>query len=123
MNPEVRDRWTTALRSEEYPQGTNYLKRINLAGATQYCCFGVLAELCEVPEKRPGQEGPNIFTFRTSIGPIPEMHAPPREWCESLGIPVDIRNRLMDMNDATGDYSGNESMTFSEIADWIDEYL
>jgi len=40
MNPEIRARWTAALRSGTYKQGEGYL-RIN----DGYCCFGVLCEL------------------------------------------------------------------------------
>jgi hypothetical protein len=40
MKPEIRDRWTAALRSGEYEQGCLYLLNHN-----KYCCLGVLNDL------------------------------------------------------------------------------
>jgi hypothetical protein len=40
MNPEIKARWTAALRSGEYQQSTEYLHYKN-----GYCCLGVLCEL------------------------------------------------------------------------------
>jgi hypothetical protein len=40
MNPEIKARWTAALRSGEYPQGTNYLR-----SEDGFCCLGVLCDL------------------------------------------------------------------------------
>ncbi len=40
MNPEIKERWITALRSDEYRQTTNYLNRNG-----GYCCLGVLCEI------------------------------------------------------------------------------
>lgn len=40
MKPEIKARWTQALRSGEYPQTTETLKDDD-----GYCCLGVLCEL------------------------------------------------------------------------------
>lgn len=41
MNPDIKERWITALRSGEYEQGTATLRGID----GKYCCLGVLCEL------------------------------------------------------------------------------
>lgn len=40
MNPEVKDKWIKALRSEEYPQTDSCLK-----DDKGFCCLGVLTDL------------------------------------------------------------------------------
>ena len=40
MKKEVADKWTKALRSGKYEQGTNYLVH-----ADMHCCLGVLCKL------------------------------------------------------------------------------
>lgn len=40
MNPEVKDKWTKALRSGEYPQTDSCLK-----DDKGFCCLGVLTDL------------------------------------------------------------------------------
>ncbi len=42
MNPEIRDRWTAALRSGQYPQGKEMLRTPD-----GWCCLGVLCDLAE----------------------------------------------------------------------------
>lgn len=41
MNQTIKAQWTAALRSGDYPQGTNALKRVGGG----LCCLGVLCEL------------------------------------------------------------------------------
>jgi hypothetical protein len=45
MNPEIRARWTAALRSGDYPQGLKTLRQVRDGGEYEYCCLGVLCEL------------------------------------------------------------------------------
>lgn len=40
MYPAIKQLWITALRSDEYPQGTGKLQ-----GDGKYCCLGVLTDL------------------------------------------------------------------------------
>jgi hypothetical protein len=44
MNKEIATKWVEALRSGEYNQGKNYLKR-KTGDETSHCCLGVLCEL------------------------------------------------------------------------------
>lgn len=45
MNPEIRARWTAALRSGEYQQGLEALRQVDEDGDYEFCCLGVLCEL------------------------------------------------------------------------------
>jgi hypothetical protein len=46
MNPEIKTRWVTALRSGNYRQGTRKLAhKEDKADPMQHCCLGVLCEL------------------------------------------------------------------------------
>lgn len=45
MNPEIKRRWVEALKSGEYAQGTDYLRKTDYDGVTRYCCLGVLCDL------------------------------------------------------------------------------
>jgi len=40
MNPEVKQKWIDALRSDKYEQGSHKLRSV-----TGYCCLGVLCDL------------------------------------------------------------------------------
>lgn len=40
MKPEIKELWLKALRSGEYKQAKNYLRRND-----QFCCLGVLCDL------------------------------------------------------------------------------
>ena len=41
MNPEIRARWTAALRSGDYQRGSGYLHTWD----DRFCCLGVLCDL------------------------------------------------------------------------------
>lgn len=46
MNPEIKAKWLTALRSGEYRQGRNVLKQqFDENDAPQFCCLGVLCDI------------------------------------------------------------------------------
>jgi hypothetical protein len=60
---EVIKRWTEALRSGKYEQGTKHLKQLAPDGkSVQFCCMGVLAELAQQ------DGGPAFETEPTSWG-------------------------------------------------------
>jgi hypothetical protein len=44
--PFIRQLWLDALRSGQFRQGAGFLKIRRFEGEPNYCCFGVLAELC-----------------------------------------------------------------------------
>lgn len=48
MNPEIKAKWVTALRSGEYQQGRVHLRD----GDNNFCCLGVLCDIA-VKEREP----------------------------------------------------------------------
>lgn len=59
MNPEVKEKWLSALRSGEFTQGKNLLHKVNPETQEEtYCCLGVLCAIAvkdgviEAPLKR-----------------------------------------------------------------------
>jgi hypothetical protein len=47
MNPEIRARWTTALRSGNYQQGSGALREKTAHNGEKLCCLGVLCVIAE----------------------------------------------------------------------------
>ena len=45
MNKEVKQQWVAALRSGEYKQGKNALRRQYEGEDAEFCCLGVLCDL------------------------------------------------------------------------------
>lgn len=45
MNPDVKAKWLTALRSGDYVQARNDLLSTDGTGEKAYCCLGVLCDL------------------------------------------------------------------------------
>lgn len=68
MNPEWKEKWIKALRSGEYEQGVNRLKRDG-----KFCCLGVLCDISGMAE----WEG-NAYMGNESILPY--------ELAEKMGI-------------------------------------
>lgn len=69
MKQELRDKWTAALRSDDYKQCQNTLRRVKPYKPTvpSYCCLGVLCEVAEQPfrYKRLGAMG--LTSFNQSL--------------------------------------------------------
>ena len=113
MNPDLKARWTTKLRSGEYLQGKGALRQ-RAEERDLFCCLGVLCEIA-VDEgavhrsEKPGAIGWH-YSYDEEGGVLPIGL---EEWS---GISFDDRQDLMNMNDAHG-------KTFSEIADWVDANL
>ena len=51
MNKEIKQKWIDALKSGKYKKGKNFLRLSNENGDNQYCCLGVLCELCNISSK------------------------------------------------------------------------
>lgn len=113
---ELKERWTTALRSGEYKQGRSVLRD----DSDRYCCLGVLANICGLQWIPAGGD------YAT---PVRNADGYSRQWIsgsELLPPPVKaalnqlhehrrVEVALADMND-----SGSK---FPAIADWIDHNL
>lgn len=91
MKQEIKDRWTTALRSGQYEQGTAML----MDDEGRHCGLGVLCDVL----------GREVLPFGSD-----DNHG---ELYGLIGEMLPDFGTLMRMND-------NMGMTFAEIADWID---
>lgn len=115
------DKWLTALRSGEYQQGKNALKRIDQNGNVQYCCLGVACDLinpkwADSPDNYQ-QEANSQYGFygwfadtlmESSYGSSEVIDLP-----FLSDLRYDVGKQVADMND--------NGATFLEIADWLEE--
>jgi hypothetical protein len=97
MNPEWKELWVAALRSEVYPQGHHTLK-----GADGYCCLGVLAHLAaeHIQAEDNGwvvDEGPGHLTVEADAKPSQTILPPALQ--EYFGLDSDTMFVLTGMND------------------------
>lgn len=105
-------RWSQTLRSNTYQQGHGMLKLVNPDATASYCCLGVLAST-EFPQHFDESSGkfacplPNSRTVFSGYGFLPEF-----VFTAYTGLPINIMDRLMQMND--------RGFTFDEIADILD---
>ena len=112
MNPQIKQKWVSALRSGDYQQGRNYLRTDN-----GFCCLGVL---CDLYGKENNVEwnfvnnGHN-YEFEEFESYLPSSV---RKWAGVEGYNFLVNNgteTLSELND-TGS-------TFEQIADFIEEHL
>lgn len=122
MNPEIKKRWTDALRSGKYEQGSS---RLNLKDE-QYCCLGVLCELAvedNIVTKDFSNEITGVIKYIENDARGESGTAlPPSvvwQWADLESISVEIEGRyhrsLTEINDSMVGYN------FDKIADLIDE--
>ena len=132
MNPTVKAKWVAALRSGEYTQSTGRLKTEG-----GFCCLGVLCDLHHKETNSPGWKQPHTDQGSTSY----QYYASPRTTdLSSYGtsLPQDVRDwadlpssspvvtykngseELASLNDGSDELP---SLTFTEIADLIEEQL
>lgn len=52
------------------------------------------------------------------LGPYQESEELPMEWWARLGVPLEVANRVVQMNDGL---RGQKKTTFKKIADYIEE--
>ena len=131
MNPELKAKWLTALRSGQYDQGRHRLRTDD----NHYCCLGVLCEVSNVgkwkfrPHLRPGDEdfdpqdgdwvyfAPSIRTPSATVQMEGLLAVEYEEfWIgEYIGEGSEIIGEAMEMND--------HGRSFDEIADYLEEAL
>ena len=121
MDAELKAKWIAALRSGEFKQGKNYLRR---GGA--HCCLGVL---CEILKDQVGGEWlptnamfPNVgasFAVRDDYGRTSGANDfLPYKVASSVGINHYQMEKLAELND-----NPDGGLGFHEIANYIEEYL
>lgn len=122
MNPQIKKRWTDALRSGEYKQGKGLLRT-----GDKFCCLGVLCELAvqdKVVQRVPcDKDDGRVFEYGNSAdlnndgfyhtGVLPDSVA---EWAGVNPRGKYDRGWLAQDNDARG-------LTFGQLADIIDREL
>ena len=111
MNPQIKQKWVSALRSGDYQQGRNYLRTDN-----GFCCLGVLCDLYGKEnnvEWEIDEVDGYLYEKNSTLLPLSVM-----EWADVDGQNADINNgteTLAALND--------RGSTFNEIADLIENHL
>ena len=120
MNQEIKTKWVAALRSGDYKQGTDYLKKDDC-----YCCLGVLCEISKletgfgidenkIENKMKNNTGNEIDGNKTIANTI-------QDWaglkCKSGGF-VLIGGEIISLAQ-----HNDKGRTFLEIADAIEAQL
>ena len=101
MNPELKQKWTEALRSGRYQQTNGYLR-----DSCGYCCLGVL---CDIVDPNGWSLDEWAEENRHRIADDNELGA---TGCLTVGLEDDAETHVIEMNDG--------GTPFTEIADWID---
>lgn len=125
MKQEIKELWTTALRSGEYKQGRGKLHWRN--DPNEYCCLGVLCVLAAAAEVCTAV---NLFECVAYDGEINYLPESVQQWA-GLGSknPIIDGASLSILNDGEGDiengtdYRGYRRSSFTEIADAIERGL
>jgi len=102
MDPELKTKWLTALRSGDYKQGTYELRTFD----NNYCCLGVLADVSELGEWTAERDWLLGGLVRSNHhGSLPDDM-----------VAFQAQNKLIEMND-------HFEKSFTQIADWVEENL
>jgi hypothetical protein len=113
MDAEVKRKWVDALRSGDYEQGMNRLRRGN-----RYCCLGVLCSVAIPGEWRRDHsrtEGDDVFIFRTPDGDVEYSISDNSGILTGIGLTEPQEADLITMND-------KQDADFNKIADYIEEH-
>lgn len=115
MNQEIKNKWVAALRSGDYRQGKNALRK-----GEYHCCLGVLCEIAVaegVVQQGIDHHGDSLY------GPDEEYSFLPREVIKWSGF--EVRNPYVEYEGDTHSLAGlnDKGKTFSEIADIIEAQL
>jgi len=112
MNPQIKQKWVSALRSGDYQQGRSYLRTDN-----GFCCLGVLCDLYGKENNVEWNLANNGHNYKFQDK---ESHLPPSvvEWSG-------IADSNPYVNGGIGTLSGlnDRGSTFNVIADVIEEHL
>lgn len=124
MNPEIKARWVSALRSGEYKQARN-----DLCADGAFCCLGVL---CDLYERERGIDGWRFGKGSNPSSYLGSLGTPPKEVCEWAGLnghnpKVLIQGRLAGLASHNDGEETEDDVrpgrTFAEIADAIEAQL
>jgi hypothetical protein len=113
MNPQIKQKWVSALRSGKYQQTQRRLHDEN-----GFCCLGVL---CDLYGKENNVEwdlannGHNVYVFQDMVGCLPVSV---KEWADL----EDCNPRVDDQTDSLIGLN-DTGCTFEQIADVIEKQL
>lgn len=113
MNPEIKQKWLTDLRSGEYEQGQGCL----LSTTGKYCCLGVLCKTIDKGFFAPGVTQPSmnkagVHGVLYNYKDYPTFGSLPPELRREVGITDTQMYELARMND--------NGHSFEQIADHIE---
>lgn len=124
MNPEVKQKWITALRSGEYQQTTHRLK-VEHESECAFCCLGVLCDLYlkDYPaglnvEKVFGPNDGKEYSYDKSLVALPDKVMSWAGLGSYMGASVTIDGHL-----STLASHNDRGVTFDQIAQAIEENL
>lgn len=107
MKKEIKAKWVAALRSGDYIQGSGQLRDFE----NNFCCLGVLCNIHAI-------ENPDFAATQSQLelydGRVWDLSPKLVKWSG-----LDDYDILVSMND--GDENGQGSLSFNEIADYIEE--
>ena len=134
MNQEIKKKWLNALRSGDYKQGRDVLRRVGRDGEDRWCCLGVLCDIIDKKgwDKTPSTNSTNTtaptYLYKTGIGR--QYHEAECSVPESVAKLAGIDNVFVDCENGDRTVRAHlESMndvkkySFKKIADWIEENL
>lgn len=139
IDPEIKELWTTALRSDAFLQGKKSLKIIRRdelgKRIIRHCCLGVLCEITGM-EELPSS-CPNLYDLDFGFPDDPDDHNStvlPYQLAAGVGFISDSNSPMVNPSFYYPDNLGNTQshsladlndagLTFSQIADVIDYFF
>ena len=110
MNPQIKQKWVSALRSGEYQQTQRYLRTDN-----GFCCLGVLCDLY-------GKEN-NVEWNLANNGHNYEFQEEPERLPLFVVEWAGVENDNPEICETSLSGLNDTGSTFNEIADLIEEHL
>ena len=96
FNKTIYNKWIKALKSNKYAQGKGILLR-TVNGRKQYCCLGVLGNLCNISQSRLRRHGLLKDLVEFKLNPSTDFFTR-----------ISLQEKLAEMND--------NGKTFTQIA-------
>jgi hypothetical protein len=118
LNPTVKTKWLSALRSDKYIQGQEQLCQLNSDKKEMHCCLGVLCEVLigmgvPLKKKKTNSEGSFVFHYKNDGGYGGNIPAGLRE---QVGFSSEVEESLISLND-------DKDKSFKQIAQKIEKIL
>lgn len=104
MDPTLKERWVTALRSGEYQQGQGVLRTTD----DHFCCLGVLCDLIDRDAWSQGDDLTEPWDHRGAYG------FPTQDMLNQVGLDLGLAHHLATLND--------EGANFATIAGAIEAH-